>query len=135
VVVNRFPRTAPLALAAAVRLCMGFIAFATAGCEDCPVHCASNLLFWVVASDGGFLNAGVTFTGPQGSGSLECEESPCLWSGRDDATPGSYTLDVTALGYESAQVSATITETSGCCAGPELQPHFVTLDPLPDSGR
>jgi len=115
------------------------VALTAGSCVSCPGCPATYVDIGLVVSGdaGGGAVSGVdaTVTGPQ-NGTMSCAPNGtatlCTWPSGPVA-PGSYTLTVTAPGFQSATVSATVTvadaDSCGCASG-ALQPSHVTLDPM-----
>ena len=100
-------------------------------CPDtCPAPFAS---FDVNGADAGTLtNVQATLTGSD-TETFTCEPgykagSNCM-SRTAFATAGSYTLEVTADGFEPLSVNATVTVTTDCCVVVHMDPSEVTLIP------
>ncbi len=107
-----------------------------APCEEpsCPASFAQIV---IAAADGGAVQGvQATLSGPM-TVTLSCSPQTggagtlCGWPGSD--TPGSYSLQVTAPGFQAAKVKATVTYSPApACGCPEttMQPSTLTLDPL-----
>lgn len=111
---------------------------------SCGSHCAEvecpasyiEISLAVAAPDGGAVSGvAATLSGPEAV-TLLCQSSGtaalCTWPAPTPVTAGSYALQVTAPGFQPANVSATVTTSSGdgCgCPGASMQPSTVTLDP------
>jgi hypothetical protein len=103
-------------------------------CNDCPVvHCPASFVAFEVRPTSGVPLNGVTATlsGPA-MVTFECDpynydamETYC--SSTRGVGAGDYTLTVTASGFQTATVAATVTESHGCCPGASLEPSSVTL--------
>ena len=112
---------------------------APTSCGDpCPVSAcpaASFFLDVTNARDGGQVTGvEATLSGPT-TKTMPCEprgtEAVCF--GGAPVTAGSYSLQVTAPGFQSVNVPATVTLTSGCgCQSAMLQPSTLALDPSGD---
>jgi len=114
------------------------IALTAGSCVSCPGCPATYVdIGLVVSGAGSGVVSGVaaTVTGPQ-NGTMSCAPNGtatlCTWPSGPVA-PGSYTLTVTAPGFQSATVTAMVTvenaDSCGCASG-ALQPSHVTLDPM-----
>jgi len=125
---------------------IGLVSFhSVVGCASagdsppCPYSCLAAHLGIVLdvtgATDGGPVSgADATLSGPI-TVTMSCEPNGtatvCRWPG-GPVTAGTYSLLVTAPGFQSANVSATITVTPDPRCGCEwatIQPSRVTLDP------
>ena len=108
-------------------------------CRDtpgCPTSCSTaNVTLDVTgAADGGVVTGiEATLSGPT-TMTMSCEprgtETVCSYQG--EVTTGSYTLQVTAPGFQAANVPATVTVTPGsqcACPSATLQPSTLTLNP------
>ena len=103
--------------------------------HSCPAAYVGVVLAVTSAADGGIVNGvEATLTGPQ-TEAMSCEPNvtatSCTWP-PGPVTAGSYALEVTAAGFQSRNVSATVTVTPDphCgCVNATLQPSTVTLDP------
>ena len=118
---------APLVLALLAQACGG---------HPCPFDCPATYLTVEVSSaadGGGVSSAQATLSGPT-TVMMSCEPNGgavlCSWS--SSVTPGNYTLNVTAPGFTTANVNATVTvppaDSCGCVFG-SIEPSKVTLDP------
>jgi len=108
------------------------------GCAKCPPTCvAPHVYFHVTPSpDGGVLSGvEVTFSGPT-SGYMTCEggSGRCEWLGNGQLIEGTYILQASAEGYQSAaiEVKVTFSKTDpDCrCISADLRPSQIVLDPL-----
>ena len=112
------------------------------GCQDnapcpgsCPAAYAGIYLGVTAATDGGAMSSvEATLSGPT-TVTMSCESrgtvTDCIWPSAP-LTTGNYSLQVTAPGFQSANVSATlaVTHDPRCgCDQATLQPSAVTLDP------
>ena len=141
-----------MTIASPFRLCPAVIATALlASCgEQCPLpHCPAEggVTLGVGAEDGSVLNSGVqaTLTGPDAGTGVEMSCSPsykgmaCV-TRPDFRTAGTYVLRVTAPGFQSLTVNATVTVVPNpppdrcTCPGESLQPLRVTLKRSGDAG-
>ena len=109
-------------------------------CGDaCPPTCPASLfgislIVKSAAQAGPIDGVTATLSGPT-TNELSCASNEkgtgCIWS--SGALPdGDYLLEVTAPGFQSATVAATVTTSSGAtcgCTGTTLQPSTITLDP------
>ncbi len=102
-------------------------------CPFCPATFLTVGVLVTSAMDGGTL-AGVqaTLTGSETT-ILSCEpRGTAVFCTLPPVAPGSYSLQVTALGFRPTNVSAsvTITRDPRCgCSGATVEPSEVTLDP------
>lgn len=115
-----------------------FVADTSCG-NSCPeVECPATYLgisLDVTAPDAGAVAAAATLSGPAAV-TMSCHQSGattvCMWPGGAPVTAGTYSLQVTAPGFQTANVSVTVTTSSadGCgCPGASMQPSTVTLEP------
>jgi len=115
-------------------------------CSYCPAF--DSVVFSVISAADGGVVSGVqaTMSGPT-TATMSCSSNNdgawCQWP--DEAAPdasvpvlaaGSYTLQVTAPGFKTTTVTATVTYSPAApaddcpgCAGFGVQPSTVTLDP------
>jgi hypothetical protein len=121
-----------------VPLAVAFLAQASCGdTAPCPFGCPADHFFLeVTGAPGGGSLTGVeaTLSGPM-SLAMTCSsgtEASCSFTG--GVFSGSYTLQVTAPGFQAANVPATLTvATDKCgCQATTFQPSQVTLNPLGD---
>ena len=121
---------------------MGPVAFGCGSSAEgapCPFSCPATYsgvtLVVNAAADGGVVSGvEATLSGPT-TETMSCEPNGtatlCTWSS-GPVTAGTYSLLVTAPGFQSASLSATVTVAADphCgCVGATLQPSMVTLDP------
>lgn len=99
----------------------------------CPASYMSISLVVTAATDGGVMSGvEVTVSGPA-TGTMLCQPydgvtTVCRWPFYT-VTEGSYSLLVTAPGFQAVNVSATLAITHGSCCEPgSLEPSTVTLD-------
>jgi hypothetical protein len=103
-------------------------------CPFCPAAWMQIGLVVNAATGGGVLTDGeATLSGPE-SVTMSCRasgtEMVCEWPPEAPVTEGTYTLQVTATGFHSANVRATVTVgRDQCRCGAALVPSQVTLDP------
>src|SRR4051794_927552 len=132
------PKTWLIALLAVVS------ASAAVGCNDCSLHSCPysppGIVVYAGADGGAVAVSGVeaTLTGAT-TVTMACAPSAnsptatsCSWPGDTPVTPGTYSLVVTAPGYRSKELSATVSDVpaSHCgCPGVRIEPSTVTLDP------
>jgi hypothetical protein len=109
------------------------------GGEPCPFSCpAPNLAIAVQPPGGGMVpGAEATLTGPA-TVTLSCGPNGPKWTGcfsePGPVIAGTYSLLVTAPGFESIDVTATVTTESDCgCTFAALEPPEVTLTPATGS--
>ena len=101
---------------------------------SCPATYVGIVLQVNAASDGGAASGvGATLSGPAAV-TMSCEpnggQTLCRWPS-GPVTPGSYTLQVTAVGFRTSSVSAKVTVSPpecGCTAA-TMELSSVTLDP------
>ena len=99
---------------------------------SCPAQYMSIYLDVITSTDGGTVSSvEVTFSGPT-TGTMLCEPNDgvmvCRWPS-EPLTVGSYSLLVSAPGFQSVNVAATVAISSGsCCENGSLDPSTVTLD-------
>jgi hypothetical protein len=133
-----FPKISLIALLAVVS------SYSAIGCDSgCPRSCPGPFLalgIGVYAAVDGVAVSGVeaTLMGPT-TISMSCEPSTnvpaatsCFWPLGGTFVEGSYTLLVAAPGFQSKELSATLslTPASRCgCSGATIEPSTVTLDP------
>jgi len=109
-------------------------------CGDaCPPTCPGplfgiDLIVKGSAQAGPIEGVNATLSGPT-TNTLSCASNEkgtgCLWSS-GTLPDGDYLLEVTAPGFQPAEVAATVTTSSGAtcgCTGTTLQPSTITLDP------
>jgi len=105
----------------------------------CPFSCPAAQLSVILAvtsmSDGGTLSGvKATLSGPV-TDEMSCEPNgsgaSCTWGDSESFTIGDYSLEVSAFGFQSANVAATITMSdAGCeCRSAAIKPSVVILDP------
>ena len=132
------PRTWLIALLAVVS------ASSAVGCDVCSRHSCPysppGVVVYAGGDGGAVAVSGVeaTLKGPT-TVTMSCApsenvptETGCLWPQGTDVTPGTYSLVVTAPGYRSKELSATVSlvPASHCgCPGVTIEPSTVTLDP------
>jgi len=104
------------------------------GLPQCPATADGIILRVNSGSDGGAVTGvQATLSGPA-MVTMYCEldlgQSQCTWPS-GSVTAGSYTLQVTAPGFRTASVSATVTvPPAECgCVIASMKPASVTLDP------
>jgi len=121
----------------------GTCAFTTAGTNDagqaCPFGCPATSATATVAvtTMPAMAVTGVqaTLTGPV-SGTMSCEPNfdaiLCSWPGGVAVTPGTYSLEVSAPGYQTMTVliDVTISPPTCGCTFAQLQPSTVMLTPV-----
>ena len=120
--------------------------YAAIGCDSrCPRTCPGPTLGLGIAVYGGVDGSAGTLSGVEATlmgpatVTLSCEPSgngnpaamSCFWPVGAPVTEGTYSLVVTAPGFRSNEVSATLSFSQGICgcSGWGLEPSQVTLDP------
>ena len=120
--------------------------YSAIGCKsECPPSCPGPSLGLVVVVYGGTDGGAVAVSGVEATlmgpttVMLSCAPSAnvptattCLWPLGATVTPGSYSLVVTAPGFRSKELSATLSLARGTpcgCEGANLDPAMVTLEP------
>jgi hypothetical protein len=127
--------TLPVAIAVLFVL---MVPAASSGCDNCNFECVLGG-FSVVGADGGSLaGANVSFSG-ETVGTMACgpvtgaaDLEFCRWP--SSPALGNYQFQVSAVGYQTAEIGVTVTQWTGCCAGPVWNPIAATLFPVGDGG-
>ena len=132
---------------------LGLAVAAAGGCSSsapcCPATYGGTALNVVAVPDGPVAGVTVGFSGDAGNAAVTCqvdqsdEVTYCTWSNPGPEDPASYScsLTVSAPGFRSVQVPATIiftayTSGSDCdCHFASLNPSTVALEPASDGGR
>jgi hypothetical protein len=107
--------------------------------DPCPFGCpatAANATIVVTTTPAMAVNGvQATLSGP-GNGTMSCAPNfdavLCMWPGGVAVTPGTYSIEVSAPGYQTTtlQVEVTVSPPScGCTAG-HIEPSTVMLSPL-----
>lgn len=100
----------------------------------CPATWIEVSLAVVPAADAGpVTGVDVTLSGAT-SGTMPCMPNGtamiCTWPPSQAVTPGSYSLQITATGFQTSNVSAQVAVTTSCgCEWGALEPSMVTLNP------
>src|SRR5450759_671728 len=124
-----------------VFLALAVSGIAISGCgagKRCPIGCPAtymSIVLLVMSSpDGGAVSdVGVAFSGPS-TGSMQCkaeDTATACWWPSEPVIEGTYLLEISAPGYKTAKVDATmaiIPDPQCGCTGAELKPSEVTLD-------
>lgn len=102
-------------------------------CQKCPPTCPGQNLSTTVVdvtlpSSKAVSGVDATMTGPV-NGRFSCESGACFWEG-PELKAGSYTLQVSAPGYETTTQQETVTISQFCgCSEASIQPSTVSLSP------
>jgi hypothetical protein len=116
-------------------LVLGAWMSALAGCQNCEPECASpsGQTFFVVTTPTVVTGLQATLTGPV-TVNMDCSpdapQTYCTWPPYSTAvTAGSYSLQVSAPGYQTTTVPATVTlGAGGCgCTAASFEPSTVTI--------